>query len=70
MTYTEWNEAIARRFFNELNAGKKVFLCVEDALLEQLGGPNGKADFIAAVKGGPETARRPAVLAREQKAGG
>jgi hypothetical protein len=59
MTYIEWNERIARRFFNEQNAGKKVFLCVEDALLEQLGGPTGKADFIAAVKSGPETARRP-----------
>lgn len=66
MTYTEWNEAIARRFFNELNAGKKVFLCVEDALLEQLGGPNGKADFVAAVKGGPETARRPGLSVRTQ----
>jgi len=59
MTYSEWNEVIARRFFNEQNAEKKVFLCVEDTLLEQLGGPDGKADFINAVKSGPETARRP-----------
>lgn len=59
MTYADWNEAIARRFFNEQNAGRKVFLCVDDALLIQLGGADGKADFIAAIKRGPESARRP-----------
>jgi hypothetical protein len=59
MTYTRWNDEIARRYFNELYAGKKVFLSVDDGLLEEIGGPTGKADFLAAVIDGPENARRP-----------
>jgi hypothetical protein len=59
MTYREWNDLIARRFFHDGQAGKKVFLSVDDALLEELGGPAAKSDFVAAVKAGPSTARRP-----------
>jgi hypothetical protein len=58
MTYAQWNAEIARRFFNELYGGKKVFLCVDDALLEEIGGSGGKTDFIAAIKAGPENAHR------------
>ena len=59
MTYLEWNDIIGERFFNTHNEGQSVFLCVDDTLIEQLGGLNGKSDFISAIKCGPEGARRP-----------
>lgn len=50
MTFLEWNDALVRRFFNESNAGKRVFLAVDEDLVMELGGPTGKADFVTAVK--------------------
>jgi len=58
-TYSDWNTAISRRFFNEANAGKKVFLCIEGGLLDQIGGTNGKSNFVEAVKTGPDNLSRP-----------
>ena len=57
MTYVEWNEKLARHFFNPANAGKRIFLSIDDSLLERLGGPSGKDDFVAAVKWGVDPSR-------------
>jgi hypothetical protein len=53
MTYSEWNGKLGAYFFNSYNAGKRIFLSVDEALLVKLGGVDAKADFIAAVKAGP-----------------
>src|ERR1043166_8730891 len=67
MTFAEWNDAIARRFFNESNAGKRVFLAVDEELIVEIGGQTGKDDFIAAVKAQASSAIcRGAARAREQ----
>ena len=60
MNYLEWNELIAKRFFNEENSGREVFLYVNKKLINELSKSFGaKADdFINAVKEGPPWATR------------
>jgi hypothetical protein len=55
MDYLEWNDLIARHFFNEEMAGREVLLYVNEDLIKKLGEPfNAEAqDFIEAVKRGP-----------------
>lgn len=50
MTFKEWNDALVRRFFNESNDGKRIFLAVDEDLIVELAGPEGKADFISSVR--------------------
>ncbi len=60
MNYLEWNNLIAKNFFNPENAGKEILLYVNNELIEELGQPKGcgQADFINAVKTGPEWSKR------------
>jgi len=55
MEYLQWNELIARHFFNEENAGKEVLLYVNEDIIEELGQPYGCGidDFVNSVKEGP-----------------
>lgn len=55
MQYLEWNDLIAKRFFNPEEAGKEVLLYVNQDIIEEIGRPYGcgQADFIAAVTAGP-----------------
>ncbi len=59
MGYLEWNDLIARHFFNPEKAGKEVLLYVNTDLIEELGRPYGcgQPDFINAVKGPGWTTR-------------
>lgn len=55
MTYAEWNDAIAGRFFNASNSGKKVFLAIERELLAEIGGhATATEEFVAAIKCSPD----------------
>lgn len=60
MEYLEWNDSIARHFFNEENAGKEILLYVNDEILTGIGRANrcGVDDFVASVKKGPPWASR------------
>jgi len=55
MNYLEWNDSIARHFFNEENAGKEILLYVNDEILTEIGRANGcdVDDFVISVKKGP-----------------
>jgi len=55
MEYLEWNDLIARHFFNEENAGKEILLYVNDEILREMGekSNSGVDDFIQSVKKGP-----------------
>jgi len=55
MDYIEWNNLIAKNFFNETNEGKEVFLYVNDEVIEKIGKPSksGVEDFIRAIQVGP-----------------
>ena len=55
MNYLQWNNLIAKHFFNLENAGKEVLLYVNKDLIDELGQPHGcgQHDFINAVKIGP-----------------
>ncbi|MEW6664111.1 MAG: hypothetical protein AB1512_02675 [Thermodesulfobacteriota bacterium] len=55
MLYLEWNDAIARRFFNEEKSGREVLLFVNREIIDELGGPTGvnTDDFLEAIKQGP-----------------
>ena len=54
MDYLEWNNKIASRFFNPEQEGRRVFLCVTEDLIKNIGGNDGIRDFVDAVKTGPE----------------
>lgn len=60
MTFLEWNNAIARHFFREENAGRTVYLYATQRIIEELGTATGETldDFIAAMKAGPPWATR------------
>ncbi len=55
MEYLEWNDLIARHFFNEENAGKEILLYVNDKILSEIGekGSSSVDDFIQSVMKGP-----------------
>jgi hypothetical protein len=55
MNYLQWNNLIAKHFFNSDNAGKEVLLYVDKDLIESLGQPFGcgQQDFINALNEGP-----------------
>ena len=54
-TYLDWNDKIAKYFFNNNNANKKVFLSVEKELITEIAKTDRKTfeDFIQAIKQGP-----------------
>lgn len=55
MNYAEWNDAIAQRFFNPNNNGKRGYLAVDRELLAELGGsPDAAAQFVSTVKSTPD----------------
>ncbi|NIA11705.1 MAG: hypothetical protein GWP10_18780 [Nitrospiraceae bacterium] len=56
MNYIEWNDLIARKFFNENMAGREVLLYVNEDTINQIGGEAGAdvEDFIQSVKVGPD----------------
>ncbi|OGF64411.1 MAG: hypothetical protein A2Y62_13505 [Candidatus Fischerbacteria bacterium RBG_13_37_8] len=60
MQYLEWNNLIAKHFFNESKAGKEVLLYINDGLINYLGESFGfdVDDFIKSVKDGPIWATR------------
>jgi hypothetical protein len=49
----EWNDAIAARIFRADMGGREIFLFVNEELIEEIGGAEGIADFVAAIKDGP-----------------
>ena len=55
MNYIEWNDLIARKFFNEEMAGREVLLYVNEEIIKQLGSEAGVGveDFIRCIKTGP-----------------
>jgi hypothetical protein len=60
LDYEDWNDLIARKFFNKEMAGKEVLLFVTKDVLNQLGTEAGKnfEDFIRCVKEGPSCTTR------------
>ena len=58
MDYQEWNDLIAKHFFDESKAGREVLLYVNEQLINELGASKGVGlqDFIEAVKKGPSWA--------------
>ena len=56
MNYLEWNNFIARKFFNENMAGREVLLYVNEETINQIGAEAGVGveDFIQSVKVGPD----------------
>lgn len=58
MDYTEWNETLARHFFNSDMAGKEVLLFVNKEKISSLGSIKGAKllDFIEAIKNDSENA--------------
>ena len=60
MDYIEWNNLIARKFFNEEMAGREVLLYVNEDTINQIGVETGAdvEDFIQSVKVGPDWATK------------
>jgi hypothetical protein len=56
MEYLEWNNLIAKHFFNEENAGKEVLLYVNDEIIKDIGKGADVEDFIQSIKSGPSWA--------------
>ena len=56
MNYFEWNDLIARKFFNNEMAGREVLIYVNKETIEQLGVAAGAdvEDFIQCIKVGPD----------------
>ncbi len=55
--YLEWNNRIAKHFFNEEWAGREVLLYINEEIINNIGGDIGnKDDFLRAVKEGPSRA--------------
>ena len=61
MTYPEWNNQIAKHFFNSEKAGLRVWLSVERDLIDEIAQKNGVDfdNFIEAVKNGPDLVNLP-----------
>ncbi len=55
MNYLEWNNLIARKFFNEEMAGREVLIYVNEDIINQLESEAdvGVEDFIRCIKTGP-----------------
>jgi len=55
MKYLEWNDIIAKNFFNEEKAGKEVLLYVNEDIINGLGKRAGCGidDFVTSLKNGP-----------------
>ncbi len=65
MTFEEWNDVLARRFFNSGQAGKRVYLHTTKELLVELSSSNtGVDDFIAVIKLGPAQIRNGEMCSR------
>ena len=55
--YLEWNNRLAKYFFNEEMAGREVLLYINEEIINNIGDDIGnKDDFVRAVKEGPEYA--------------
>ena len=52
-TYLWWNDKLAAHFFRPEYSGRPVYLYVTESLLVDLGGANGKQDFLMAIHAGP-----------------
>ena len=61
LTYLEWNNKIAKHFFNPDKSGTRVWFSVERDLIEKVAQENNTdfEDFIKAVKKGPDSVNRP-----------
>lgn len=53
MSYLGWNDAIARRFFNETHSHRRVYLYVTPEVITEIGGEAGVTEFVSVVKAGP-----------------
>jgi hypothetical protein len=52
--FEDWNQRLARHFFDPSKAGKRVYLHTATGLLTDLSGlPTAQADFVEAVEAGP-----------------
>ena len=60
MEYIEWNNLIARKFFNENMAGREVLLYVNEDTINQIGAEAGAGveDFLQSIKVGPDWATK------------
>ena len=61
LTYIEWNNQIAKRFFNEESAGTRVWFSAEKELIDEIARKNSVDfdHFIETVKKGPDWINRP-----------
>lgn len=68
--YLNWNDALARRYFNEEVAGKAVFLSVSGDVIESVARELGDTPegFIRAVKTGPSWVTRPGICQKALQA--
>lgn len=59
LTYLDWNNHIARYFFNPDNAGKNVILFVNKDIINEIGEPYGEGfdDFVRCLVRGPDFVR-------------
>lgn len=66
MNYPSWNKILTEHFFNEGQAGKRVFLYCTEELIDELGSPDGNNldDFVGAIKEGPDWAVQQGVCRR------
>ena len=55
LSYSQWNDLIAKYYFNEEMAGREVLLFANSDLIESLGKPHEAdfSDFIRKLKNGP-----------------
>lgn len=60
MNYLQWNDLIARKFFNGDMAGREVLIYVNEETINQLGDEQGACieDFIQCIKVGPDWTTR------------
>lgn len=68
MEYLEWNNLIAKHFFNEEKAGKEVLLYVNDEILKEIGRGAGVDDFIKSIKTGPQWASHSSICQKALQA--
>ncbi|MEA3343213.1 MAG: hypothetical protein U9Q92_03535, partial [archaeon] len=63
MNYLEWNNLLAKYFFNEEKSGKEVLLYVNEDLINELGKPRGDDinNFLESTKQGPRWITRSGV---------
>lgn len=69
MDYLDWNNALARQFFREENAGRRVFLYVTGEVVTKLGTTaSAISDFVEAVQVGPPWVTRGGLCQRALQA--